>query len=124
MKTTTIAGRTWHYSHYLGRSTAEHNESEFGRTGGFIFPVDVAFGKGDHGVDLAPARDQEERRKDRQRQKRQQNLENGNHAGIEIHRAPRLAQPDAQAVVKRQYKTVRWWSYIAAFTIHACVFIF
>lgn len=46
MRTTTVAGRTWHYSHYLGRSTAEHNESEFGRTGGFIFPMDVVFGDG------------------------------------------------------------------------------
>ena len=36
----------------------------------------------------------------------------------------RPIEHDAQAVVKRQYKTVRWWSYIAAFTIHACVFIF
>ncbi len=47
MKTTTVAGRTWHYSHYLGRSTAEHNESKFGRTGGFIFPMDVVFGDDD-----------------------------------------------------------------------------
>lgn len=47
MRTTTMAGRTWHYSHYLGRSTAEHNESKFGRTGGFIFPVDVVFGDED-----------------------------------------------------------------------------
>ncbi len=36
----------------------------------------------------------------------------------------RPIEHDAQAVVKRQYKTVRRWSYIAAFTIHACVFIF
>ena len=47
MRTTTVAGRTWHYSHYLGRSTAEHNESTFGRTGGFIFPVGVVFGDED-----------------------------------------------------------------------------
>jgi len=47
MRTTTVAGRTWHYSHYLGRSTAEHNESKFGRTGGYIFPMDVVFGDGD-----------------------------------------------------------------------------
>jgi DNA-binding beta-propeller fold protein YncE len=47
MRTTTVAGRTWHYSHYLGRSTAEHNESKFGRTGGFIFPMDVVFGTDD-----------------------------------------------------------------------------
>lgn len=36
----------------------------------------------------------------------------------------RPIEHDAQAVVKRQYKTVRRWSYIAAFTIHACVIIF
>ena len=42
MKTTTAAGRTWHYSHSLGRHTAEHNQSRFGRTGGYSFPVDVA----------------------------------------------------------------------------------
>ena len=42
MKTTTAAGRTWHYSHNLGRHTAEHNQSRFGRTGGYSFPVDVA----------------------------------------------------------------------------------
>ncbi len=47
MKTTTVAGRTWHYSHYIGRSSAEHNESKYGRTGGFIFPMDVVFGDGD-----------------------------------------------------------------------------
>ena len=47
MRTTTVAGRTWHYSHYLGRQTAEHNESKFGRTGGYIFPMDVAFGGDD-----------------------------------------------------------------------------
>lgn len=42
MITTTAAGRTWHYSHALGRLTAEHNESRWGRTGGFCFPMDVA----------------------------------------------------------------------------------
>ena len=42
MITTTAAGRTWHYSHNLGRQTAEHNQSRFGRTGGYGFPVDVA----------------------------------------------------------------------------------
>ena len=42
MITTTAAGRTWHYSHTLGRHTAEHNQSKFGRTGGYSFPVDVA----------------------------------------------------------------------------------
>jgi DNA-binding beta-propeller fold protein YncE len=33
-----MAGRTWHYSHNLGRNTAEHN----GKTGGFGVPMDVA----------------------------------------------------------------------------------
>ena len=47
MRTTTVAGRTWHYSHYLGRQTAEHNESQFGSTGGYMYPMDVAFGDGD-----------------------------------------------------------------------------
>ena len=42
MITTTAAGRTWHYSHNLGRQTAEHNQSKFGRTGGYCFPMDVA----------------------------------------------------------------------------------
>ena len=38
MKTTHVAGRTWHYSHCLGRHTAEHNS----RTGGYSYPMDVA----------------------------------------------------------------------------------
>ena len=38
MTTTSIAGRTWHFSHALGRHTAEHN----GATGGYYYPVDVA----------------------------------------------------------------------------------
>ena len=38
MTTTSIAGRTWHFSHALGRHTAEHN----GATGGYNYPVDVA----------------------------------------------------------------------------------
>lgn len=42
MITTTAAGRAWHYSHNLGRTTAEHNESKFGRTGGYGYPMDVA----------------------------------------------------------------------------------
>ena len=42
MKTTTVAGRTWHYSHCMGRQTAEHNESKWGRTGGYCYPMDVA----------------------------------------------------------------------------------
>jgi DNA-binding beta-propeller fold protein YncE len=47
MRTTTVAGRTWHYSHYLGRQTSEHNESQFGSTGGYMYPMDVTFGRGD-----------------------------------------------------------------------------
>ena len=43
MITTTAAGRTWHYSHNLGRQTAEHNQSKFGRTGGYCYPMDVAY---------------------------------------------------------------------------------
>ena len=31
---------------------------------------------------------------------------------------------DAHAVLKRQYKTVRRWSYVAAFVIHVCVITF
>ena len=42
MKTTSVAGRTWHYSHCLGRITAEHNESPYGSTGGFGYPMDIA----------------------------------------------------------------------------------
>ena len=42
MITTTAGGRAWHYSHSLGRLTPEHNESRFGRTGGFVCPMDVA----------------------------------------------------------------------------------
>ena len=38
MKTTTGAGRTWHFSHALGRPTNEHN----GKTGGYRYPVSVA----------------------------------------------------------------------------------
>ena len=36
--TTSAAGRTWHYSHALGRDTAEHN----GNVGGFGNPFDLA----------------------------------------------------------------------------------
>jgi len=36
--TTTVAGRTWHFSHALGRPTAEHN----GETGGCLFPSGLA----------------------------------------------------------------------------------
>ena len=43
MITTTVAGRTWHYSHALGRNTREHN----GKTGGFFFPVAVALAPDD-----------------------------------------------------------------------------
>lgn len=38
MKTTTAAGRTWHFSHALGRYSNEHE----GKTGGYTCPVDVA----------------------------------------------------------------------------------
>lgn len=38
MTTITAAGRSWHFSHSLGRPTSEHN----GKTGGFVNPVDVA----------------------------------------------------------------------------------
>ena len=38
MKTTAAAGRTWHFSHALGRPTNEHN----GKTGGYRYPVSVA----------------------------------------------------------------------------------
>ena len=38
MTTTSAAGRTWHFSHALGRPTAEHN----GATGGFRYPLDLA----------------------------------------------------------------------------------
>jgi len=47
MITTTAAGRTWHYSHNLGRQTAEHNQSKFGRTGGYCYPMDVAYAGND-----------------------------------------------------------------------------
>ncbi len=42
MITTSVAGRTWHFSHSLGRQTGEVNESPFGKTGGFCYPMDVA----------------------------------------------------------------------------------
>ena len=42
MITTTAAGRTWRFSHALGRNTAEHNESKYGITGGFSHPVSLA----------------------------------------------------------------------------------
>ena len=38
MITTSVAGRTWHFSHALGRMTGEHNVP----TGGFGYPLDVA----------------------------------------------------------------------------------
>ena len=38
-----MAGRTWHFSHALGRPSAEHN----GTTGGYNSPVDVAVAPGD-----------------------------------------------------------------------------
>jgi len=39
MKTTNAAGRTWHYSHAIGRGTAENN----GELGGYTHPVGVAW---------------------------------------------------------------------------------
>ena len=38
MKTTVAAGRVWHYSHVLGRTSNEDN----GDTGGYVFPVSFA----------------------------------------------------------------------------------
>ena len=43
MQTTLAAGRTWHFSHAIGRPTAEHN----GKTGGFMHPIGVAAAPGD-----------------------------------------------------------------------------
>ena len=43
MQTTLAAGRTWHFSHSIGRPTAEHN----GKTGGFMHPIGVAAAPGD-----------------------------------------------------------------------------
>ena len=42
MITTTVAGRTWHFTHALLRPSAEHNESKWGRTGGTGHPMSVA----------------------------------------------------------------------------------
>ena len=42
MKTTVAGGRAWHFSHSIGRQTAEHNESKYGITGGSCSPMDVA----------------------------------------------------------------------------------
>ena len=42
MLTTSVAGRTWHFSHAIGRPTAEHN----GKTGGFMYPTGVAVAQG------------------------------------------------------------------------------
>ena len=42
MKTIVAGGRAWHYSHSIGRQTAEHNESKYGITGGFCSPMDLA----------------------------------------------------------------------------------
>ena len=45
MKTTFVAGRAWHFSHSIGRPTAEHNQRKDGRmVGGFLFPIAVAVG--------------------------------------------------------------------------------
>ena len=48
MITTTAAGRTWHYSHSIGRQTAEHNTSRWGRTGGLMHAVGLAVAPDDH----------------------------------------------------------------------------
>ena len=42
MLTTKVAGRVWHFSHAIGRPTAEHN----GKTGGFMHPIGVAAAPG------------------------------------------------------------------------------
>ena len=47
MITTSVAGRTWHFSHTIGRHTGESNDSPFGKTGGFYYPMDVAAAGGD-----------------------------------------------------------------------------
>ena len=45
MKTTFVAGRAWHFSHSIGRSTAEHNQRKDGMmVGGFSFPIAIAVG--------------------------------------------------------------------------------
>ena len=43
MRTTTAAGRTWHFSHALGRATAEHN----GKTGGTETPASITLAPDD-----------------------------------------------------------------------------
>ena len=48
MITTTAAGRTWHYSHSIGRGTAEHNTSKWGRTGGVMHPSALAVAPDSH----------------------------------------------------------------------------
>ena len=48
MITTTAAGRTWHYSHSIGRPTSEHNTSEWGRTGGMMHPSALAVASDNH----------------------------------------------------------------------------
>ena len=52
MITTTAAGRTWHYSHSIGRRSAEHNTSKWGSTGGYMFPAAIAVAP-DHIGDFA-----------------------------------------------------------------------
>ena len=44
MITTSVAGRTWHFSHALGRQTGEHN----GTTGGFHHPMDLSIAPDGH----------------------------------------------------------------------------
>ena len=48
MITTTAAGRTWHYSHSMGRATPEHNKSNWGTTGGVMLPYAIAVAPDGH----------------------------------------------------------------------------
>ena len=48
MITTTAAGRTWHYSHSMGRATPEHNTSKWGTTGGMMYASALAVSPDDH----------------------------------------------------------------------------
>ena len=45
MKTTSVAGRAWHFSHSIGRPTSEHNQHMDGTmVGGFTFPIAITVG--------------------------------------------------------------------------------
>ena len=49
MITTSAAGRTWHFSHALGRPTGEHNGAPDGSyTGGSYYPMDIAMAPDGH----------------------------------------------------------------------------